>query len=308
MAAPYDLITILGHTAGGKTAVAVRVAHALGSEVISADSRQVYRDMTIGTGKDLSDYLVDGVQVPLHLVNIRNAGEEYSVFEFQKDFLAVFKGLNAEGVVPVMCGGTGMYIESVLRKYEMLRVPVNETLRNELEGKGLEELAGILGRYRSLHNRTDTGTKKRAIRAIEIADHMEKQGAVHTEIPPINSLTIGISHERDIRRSRITARLKARLEEGMVDEVRALLRKGVSHEKLEYYGLEYKYLSRYLAGKLTYDEMFSQLNTAIHRFAKRQMTYFRGMERRGIPITWLPGEASPGENAQKIVDLFAGNN
>jgi tRNA dimethylallyltransferase len=306
MAAPYDLITILGHTAGGKTAVAARVARAAGGEVISADSRQVYRDMTIGTGKDHDDYLVDGVRVPVHLTDIRAAGEEYNVFEFQKDFLSVYSSLKEAGKVPVMCGGSGMYIESVLRQYEMLQVPVNRALRNDLEDKSLDELTVILSSYRTLHNQTDSTTRKRAIRAIEIAAYMEASGEVPVGMPRIRSLTIGISHERERRRQRITDRLKTRLEQGMIDEARELLAKGVGHAKLEYYGLEYKFLSRYLSGALTYDEMYSQLNTAIHRFAKRQMTYFRGMERRGIPITWLPGEASQEELAGRIVDLFRG--
>jgi len=306
MASAFDLITILGHTAGGKTAIAAQVAHALGGEVISADSRQVYRGMTIGTGKDQDDYLVNGAQVPVHLLDIRTAGEEYNVFEFQKDFFDVYSRLKEAGTVPVMCGGTGMYIESVLRQYEMLHAPVNQALREELEGKGLEELNEILGRYRALHNQTDTTTRKRAVRAIEIAVHMEASGEVPAELPRLRSLTIGISHERDRRRQRITSRLRSRLEQGMIEEARELLRNGVSHAKLEYYGLEYKFLSRYLSGTLTYDEMFTRLNTAIHRFAKRQMTYFRGMERRGIPITWLPGEASPEENVGRIVDLFSG--
>jgi tRNA dimethylallyltransferase len=244
--------------------------------------------MTIGTGKDLNDYLVKGVRVPVHMVNIRDAGEAYNVFEFQQDFLSVYTSLEEAGKMPVMCGGSGMYIESVLRQYEMLRVPVNEPLRKELEGKRLEELATILSSYRALHNQTDTATRKRAIRAIEIATYMEASGEMPMEMPQINSLTIGIRHERDSRRQRITARLRARLDEGMIDEVRELLANGVSHEQLEYYGLEYRFLSRYLSGELTYDEMFSQLNTAIHRFAKRQMTYFRGMERRGIPVTLGP--------------------
>lgn len=307
MTASYDLISILGHTAGGKTAVAASVAHALDGEVISADSRQVYRDMTIGTGKDLDDYLVEGQRVPVHLVDIREAGEEYNVYAFQKDFLSVYTRLKGNGIVPVMCGGTGMYIESVLRRYEMLRVPVNETLRKELEGKSLPELAAILRSYKSLHNRTDTDTKKRAIRAIEIAVHKDNNLEDPGEMPPIRSLTIGISYARDTRRRRITERLKARLEEGMVEEARALLGKGVSHAQLEYYGLEYKYLSRYLSGELSYDEMLSQLNTAIHRFAKRQMTYFRGMERRGIPITWLPGELPTEEKVRKIVEMYRGS-
>lgn len=306
MAAPYDLITILGHTAGGKTAVAARVAHTVGGEVISADSRQVYRDMTIGTGKDHDDYLVDGVRVPVHLTDICAAGEEYNVFEFQKDFLTVYSSLKEAGKVPVMCGGSGMYIESVLRQYEMIHVPVNHVLRKELEDSSLEELIEILSNYRTLHNQTDSTTRKRAIRAIEIAVYMEASGEVSAEMPLIRSLTIGIIHERERRRQRITDRLKSRLEQGMVDEVRELLEKGVDQAKLEYYGLEYKFLSRYLSGVLTYDEMFSQLNTAIHRFAKRQMTYFRGMERRGIPITWLPGEASQDDLVGRIVDLFRG--
>lgn len=307
MAASFDLITILGHTAGGKTAIAARVAHTLGGEVISADSRQVYRDMTIGTGKDLDDYLVNGKRVPVHLVDICDAGEAYNVFEFQQDFLSVYNRLKEAGKVPVMCGGSGMYIESVLRQYDMLRVPVNEQLRTELEGKRLDELAEILSMYRSLHNQTDTSTKKRAIRAIEIAAYMETSGEVPAKIPQISSLTVGISHERDIRRQRITARLKSRLEEGMIGEARELLANGIRHEQLDYYGLEYRFLSRYLSGELSYDEMFSQLNTAIHRFAKRQMTYFRGMERRGIPVTWLPGDAPPDENARMIVEMFAGS-
>jgi tRNA dimethylallyltransferase len=307
MATPYDLITILGHTAGGKTAVAARVAHAVGGEVISADSRQVYRGMTIGTGKDHDDYVVDGVRVPVHLVDIRTAGEEYNVFEFQKDFLSVYTRLKEAGKVPVMCGGTGMYIEAVLRQYEMLHVPVNEVLRKELSDKSLEELKAILSNYRRLHNQTDSTTRQRAVRAIEIAMHMEETGKVPAAIPRINSLVIGISHEREKRRQRITSRLKSRLDEGMVDEARELLRKGVDHARLEYYGLEYKFLSRYLSGALTYEEMFSQLNTAIHRFAKRQMTYFRGMERRGIPITWLAGEASQDELVARIADLYTGS-
>jgi len=304
MAAAFDLITILGHTAGGKTAVAAQTAYALGGEVISADSRQVYRGMTIGTGKDHDDYMVNGVRVPAHLLDIRDAGQEYNVYEFQKDFVSVYTRLKEAGKVPVMCGGSGMYIESILRQYEMLPVPVNETLRQALEDKTLDELTKMLRRYRNLHNQTDITVKKRAIRAIEIAVHMESSGDDALEIPSMNSLTIGISHDREVRRERITRRLRIRLQEGMIDEDTALLQQGVSHEKLEYYGLEYKYLSRYLAGKITYDEMFSQLNTAIHRFAKRQMTYFRGMERRGIPITWLPGDAPPAKTAGKIVEIF----
>ncbi len=304
MQATPDIITILGHTAGGKTALAAYVAHHLGGEVISADSRQVYRGMTIGTGKDYGDYVVEGRKVPYHLIDIMDAGEVYNVYAFQKDFFSVYVKLKEHGILPVMCGGTGLYIESVLRQYDMLHVPVNEARRRELDALDLEELTAILGSYGRLHNTTDSLSKKRAIRAIEIAEHEVKEQHPQYSLPEIRSLNIGIRYERDVRRTRITERLKQRLDEGMIAEAEALLKAGVDHEKLEYYGLEYRYLSQYLRGALSRDEMFSRLNSAIHRFAKRQMTYFRGMERRGVKIHWIDGSLPLMEKVEKICVLF----
>lgn len=298
------MITILGHTAGGKTALAAHVAHQFGGEVVSADSRQVYRGMTIGTGKDYEDYVVEGQKVPYHLVDIMDAGEAYNVYAFQKDFFSVYSNLKERGVLPILCGGTGLYIESVLRQYDMLHVPVNESRRRELDALDLEELAVILGRYRQIHNTTDTLSKKRAIRAIEIAEYEQRGQQRQLTFPAIRSLNIGIRYERDIRRRRITERLKQRLNEGMVGEAEALLKAGVDHETLEYYGLEYKYLSQHLRGTLSHDEMFSGLNSAIHRFAKRQMTYFRGMERRGVKIHWIDGSLPFREKVEKICVLY----
>lgn len=303
-----DMITILGHTAGGKTALAAQVAYALNGEVVSADSRQVYRGMTIGTGKDYEDYLVKGVEVPVHLVDILDAGAEYNVFEFQKDFFRVYTDLKDRGKLPVLCGGTGMYIEAVLREYDMLKVPLNETRRRELEGLDLEELKAVLSRYRTLHNTTDTLSRKRAIRAIEIAEYEHEHGRQQQERPRIRSLNIGVRYDREERRRRITARLRQRLEGEMIAEAETLLDAGVGHEKMEYYGLEYKYLSRYLRGVLTYDEMFDSLNTAIHQFAKRQMTYFRGMERRGVVIHWLDGSQAAEEKVKAVLELFRNRN
>lgn len=299
-----EMITILGHTAAGKTALAAHVAHALTGEVISADSRQVYRGMTIGTGKDYDDYMVDGVLVPFHLVDIAEAGEEYNVFCFQCDFIRVYRELKDRGRLPVLCGGTGLYIESVLRGYEMTYVPVDEKRRKELDDMDQDALVQLLGRYRSLHNTTDTLTRKRTIRAIEIAEYELVAGREGPVIPSVNSLNAGIRYEREDRRNRITERLRQRLEQGMVEEAEALLQGGLDHDKLEYYGLEYKYLSQYIKGDLTYDEMFSGLNTAIHRFAKRQMTWFRGMERRGIKIHWIEGEQPLEEKVETIIRLY----
>lgn len=299
-----DMITILGHTAGGKTSLAASVAHLFGGEVISADSRQVYRGMTIGTGKDYGDYVVEGQKVPYHLIDILDAGEAYSVHTFQKDFFSAYGKLKKRGVLSVLCGGTGLYIESVLRQYDMLHVPVNEARRRELEALDLEELTAILDRYRRLHNTTDTLSKKRAIRAIEIAEYEKKEQSRESSFPVIRSVNVGIRYERDVRRSRITDRLKQRLDEGMIGEAEALLKAGVDHEKLEYYGLEYKFLSQYLRGALSREEMFSGLNSAIHRFAKRQMTYFRGMERRGVKIHWLDGSLPFMEKVERIRYLY----
>ncbi len=304
MPSKYDMITILGHTAGGKTAVAACLAHDLNGEVISGDSRQVYRGMDLGTGKDYTDYRVDGVKVPYHLIDIIDAGDEYNVFEFQKDFLVAYQAIQGREKLPVFCGGTGMYIESVLRRYEMLHVPVNHSLREELEAKDMDELAALLKSYKALHNTSDTDSRKRIIRAIEIAEYSRRKGKPSKDFPEISSLNIGISFDRETRRSRITERLKVRLEEGMVEEAKFLLDRGVGYEKLEYYGLEYKYLSLYLRDEISYEEMFRQLNTAIHRFAKRQMTYFRGMEKRGVKIHWINGKTPLREKVDMIRSLY----
>lgn len=281
------MITILGPTACGKTAFAAHLASNIGGEIISADSRQVYRAMDIGTGKDLDDYIVEGKKVPYHLIDIADAGEKYNVFRYQHDFLEAYNDIRSRNVVPILCGGTGLYIESVLRGYHLSPVPQNHALRASLEGKTLEELTDILKGYKALHNTTDTDTVQRAIRAIEIEDYCAKIPLEDRYFPEINSLVVGLDIERDLRREKITRRLKQRLDEGMVDEIRGLIDKGVSPDDLIYYGLEYKYLTLYVIGKMSYEEMVCLLEIAIHQFAKRQMTWFRGMERRGIEINWI---------------------
>ena len=299
----YDLITLLGPTACGKTTLAVALAHRLGTGVISADSRQVYRRMDLGTGKDMADYtLADGQTVPSYLIDIAEPGYKYNVYEFQRDFLQVYETLRARGETPVLCGGTGMYIEAVLRGFRLVSVPVNEPLRHELEGKTLDELTEILKRYKTLHNTSDVDTVKRAVRGIEIEEYYATHPAEKGEFPKINSLVIGLDVERDVRRERISRRLRQRLDEGMVDEVRRLLDEGIPAEDLIYYGLEYKYLTQYVTGVFTYDEMVSQLEIAIHQFAKRQMTWFRGMERRGIPIQWIDSSLSTEEKVNEIMN------
>lgn len=299
----YDLITLLGPTACGKTTLAVALAHRLGTGVISADSRQVYRRMDLGTGKDMADYtLADGQTVPSYLIDIAEPGYKYNVYEFQRDFLQVYETLRARGETPVLCGGTGMYIEAVLRGFRLVSVPVNEPLRHELEGKTLDELTEILKRYKTLHNTSDVDTVKRAVRGIEIEEYYATHPAEEGEFPKINSLVIGLDVERDVRRERISRRLRQRLDEGMVDEVRRLLDEGIPAEDLIYYGLEYKYLTQYVTGVFTYDEMVSQLEIAIHQFAKRQMTWFRGMERRGIPIQWIDSSLSTEEKVNEIMN------
>lgn len=299
----YDLITLLGPTACGKTTLAVALAHRLGTGVISADSRQVYRRMDLGTGKDMADYtLADGQTVPSYLIDIAEPGYKYNVYEFQRDFLQVYETLRARGETPVLCGGTGMYIEAVLRGFRLVSVPVNEPLRHELEGKTLDELTEILKRYKTLHNTSDVDTVKRAVRGIEIEEYYATHPAEEGEFPKINSLVIGLDVERDVRRERISRRLRQRLDEGMVDEVRRLLDEGIPAEDLIYYGLEYKYLTQYVTGVFTYDEMVSQLEIAIHQFAKRQMTWFRGMERRGISIQWIDSSLSTEEKVNEIMN------
>ena len=300
----YDLITILGPTASGKTPLAAALADKLQTEIISADSRQVYRRMDLGTGKDLADYAVNGHAIPFHLIDIVEPGTKYNVFEYQRDFLKAYQEVAAKGKLPILCGGTGMYLESVLKGYRLLPVPENPALRASLEGKSLEELTALLASYKKLHNSTDVDTPKRAIRAIEIEEYYKQQPVEHREFPQLNSLIIGVDIDRELRREKITRRLKQRLEEGMIDEVRNLLAEGIAPEDLIYYGLEYKYLTLHATGQLTFEEMFLQLETAIHQFAKRQMTWFRGMERRGFTIHWLDATLPTEEKVEKIDQLL----
>lgn len=297
----YELITIIGPTASGKTAFAAALAARLDTEIISGDSRQVYRSMDIGTGKDLADYVVDGKQIPYHLIDICNPGDKYNVFEYQHDFHKAFEEIQKKGKLPILCGGTGMYIESVLRGFKLLDVPQNPALRESLKGKSLAELEQILASYKVLHNKTDVDSAQRAIRAIEIEEFYKTEAPDKREYAPINSLIIGVDIDRELRREKISRRLRARLDEGMVDEVRAILATGVKPEDLIYYGLEYKFLTLYIIGQLTYDEMVSQLEIAIHQFAKRQMTWFRGMERRGLHIHWLDATLPTDEKINNVL-------
>lgn len=300
----YDLITILGPTASGKTPLAAALAYKLGTEIISGDSRQIYRRMDLGTGKDLADYIVDGHPVPYHLIDIVEPGYKYNVFEYQHDFLDAYNKVKAKEKLPILCGGTGMYLESVLKGYRLLPVPENSELRASLADKSLEELTRLLSAYKKLHNSTDVDTVKRAIRAIEIEEYYQQQPLEYREFPQINSLIIGVDIDRVLRREKISRRLKQRLDEGMVDEVKALLDGGIPAEDLIYYGLEYKYLTLFAIGELSYEEMFHQLETAIHQFAKRQMTWFRGMERRGFTIHWLDARMPTEEKVEKIINLL----
>ena len=299
------MITILGPTASGKTPVAACLAAMIGGEIISADSRQVYRRMDIGTGKDLADYTVDGRQVPYHLIDIREPGTKYNLFEYQQDFFDAYQQIQERGAVPILCGGTGLYIEAVLKGYKLSPVPQNQELRCSLEGKSLDELTQMLTDIKiktgsNMHNTTDVDSCQRAIRAIEIETYNLEHPTPRRELPSVDSVIIGIDINRDLRREKITRRLKARLEEGMVDEVRALLDEGISAENLIYYGLEYKFITEYLMGRTSYEEMFQRLEIAIHQFAKRQMTWFRGMERRGFTIHWISATLSMDEKIKAI--------
>ncbi|MBP5799211.1 MAG: tRNA (adenosine(37)-N6)-dimethylallyltransferase MiaA [Prevotella sp.] len=309
------MITILGPTASGKTPVAARLAAEIDGEVISADSRQVYRRMDLGTGKDLEDYVVrrqetgDSRNVPYHLIDIREPGTKYNLFEYQQDFYDVYQDIRRRGKVPILCGGTGLYIEAVLKGYKLSPVPQNQALRDSLEGKPLDELTRLLTELKAktgsnMHNTTDVDSCQRAIRAIEIETYNIEHPTPRRELPPVDSLIIGISIDRELRREKITRRLKARLDNGMVEEVRALLDEGIPAEDLIYYGLEYKFLTEYLTGQLTYDEMFARLEIAIHQFAKRQMTWFRGMERRGFKIHWIDATLPMEEKIERIRTLW----
>lgn len=301
----YKLITILGPTASGKTNFAAALAAHLDTEIISADSRQVYRSMDIGTGKDLADYIVNSKKIPYHLIDICNPGDKYNVFEYQHDFHRVYTNISAKGKLPILCGGTGMYIEAVLKGYKLLDVPQNPVLRESLKSKTLSELEQILASYKVLHNKTDVDSAQRAIRAIEIEEYYKNEAPDTNEYEPINSLIIGINIDREFRREKISHRLRARLEEGMVDEVKGIIDSGVKPEDLIYYGLEYKFLTLYIIGELTYNEMVSQLEIAIHQFAKRQMTWFRGMERRGSTIHWIDATLPTEEKIDKVLSLLS---
>jgi len=283
------MIVILGPTATGKTRLAARIASRIDAEVISADSRQVYRGMDIGTGKDYDDYIVDGKQVPFHLVDIAEPGTEYSVYRFQGDFLDAYKDIIARGRRVILCGGTGMYIEAVLKGYKLVRVPLNRPLRASMENKTNEELSVILQSYRALHNVTDTGEHKRLIRAIEIQQYYREHPELQKDFPKIPYRLYGVNFPREVVRARISKRLHERMDEGMVEEVKVLMKEGVSPDQLKFYGLEYKYITQFILGEVSYDEMLTLLNTAIHQFAKRQMTWFRRMERGGMDIHWLDG-------------------
>lgn len=298
----YDLIAILGPTASGKTPFATALAHKLNTEIISADSRQIYRGMDLGTGKDLADYTINGHSIPYHLIDIADPGYKYNVFEYQRDFLVSYDSIKQKGNLPVLCGGTGMYLEAVLKGYRLMPVPEDPELRARLSNYSLEELTDMLCQYKTLHNSTDVDTVKRAIRAIEIEEYYTAHPVPEREFLKLNSLIIGVDIDRELRREKITRRLKQRLDEGMVEEVRRLITQGISPDDLIYYGLEYKYLTLYVIGKLTYEEMFTGLETAIHQFAKRQMTWFRGMERRGFTIHWISAELPMEEKIAFVLD------
>ena len=303
------MITILGPTASGKTDLATHLAARLNAEIISADSRQVYRGMDIGTGKDLADYMVDGHVVPYHLIDICEPGTKYNLFRYQQDFLDCYEDIRSRGALPILCGGTGLYIEAVLKGYSLSPVPQNPELRAGLEGKSLEELTYLLADLKEknhsvMHNKTDVDSCQRAIRAIEIETYNLTKPTEERQCPPIDSLIIGVDIDREERRRKITKRLKERLKAGMIDEVDGLLKRGIPADDLIYYGLEYKFVTEYIIGKLTYEEMFRQLEIAIHQFAKRQMTWFRGMERRGFTIHWIDAMQPMKDKVEKILSLW----
>ena len=302
----FDMVTILGPTASGKTELAVNLAYSLGGEVISADSRQIYRQMDLGTGKDLTEYIVNGQVIPYHLIDIAEPGYQYNVFEFQRDFLKVYLALKEKGTFPVMCGGSGMYLEAILKGYRLIQVPINEKRRTELQSLSLDALKEILSHYKAVHNNSDTENTKRALRAIEIEEFCAVHPETDLSFPAISSLIVGINSDREVRRRRITARLKQRVDDGMIDEVQRLLNSGLNPEDLTYYGLEYKYITNYILGQLSYDEMLTTLNIAIHQFAKRQMTWFRKMEREGFKIRWMESELPTEEKTALILSWLKG--
>ena len=302
----FDILVVTGPTASGKTALAAAIANRVGGEIISADSRQVYRGMNLGTGKDYEDYHVNGKDIPCHLIDIADPGYKYSVFEYQRDFKKVYYDLKKRKIFPVVCGGSGMYADSIITGYKMFEVPPDSGLRIELEKKSMEELREILATFKSLHNTTDIDTKKRVIRAIEIEHSSRNLGSHYSEFPKIKSLLTGILFDRDTRRKRISERLKQRFDSGMIDEVKNLIDRGINIDTLIYYGLEYKFITLYLTGKISYQEMIRDLEIAIHKFAKRQMTWFRGMEKKGIKINWIDGKIPLEEKVEKVMELLKG--
>jgi tRNA dimethylallyltransferase len=300
----YDLLTILGPTATGKTELAAQMAFHLNGEVLSADSRQIYKGMDLGTGKDLADYQVNGHSVPYHLIDLVEAGTQYNVFEFQQEFIKAYEDIRHRGRFPVFCGGSGLYLEAVLKGYKLTQVPSNKIRREELSLLSLEELASLLKGLKNVHNSSDTETKNRAIRAIEIEEYLVQHPELTIEFPHMNPLIVGILFDRDMRRTRITNRLTQRLNEGLIEEVEMLLKRGLSADDLIYYGLEYKYVTLFVVGEISREMMFEKLNIAIHQFAKRQMTWFRKMEREGFEITWLDGFLPIGEKVDFVMKLI----
>ncbi len=298
------LLCICGPTATGKTRLAALVADRMHGEIISADSRQVYRGMDLGSGKDYQDYIVNGIEIPYHLVDIANAGTEYNVYKFQKDFLNAYQQIVERGKLPILCGGSGMYIESVLAAYNFVNAPIDVEFRFSLKDKTNEELSLTLSQRKALHNTTDISDRERLIRALEIANFTNESNGV-TDFPKITSLIIGILFDRDIIRQRITERLGLRLKTGMIEEIKELLKSGLTPEQLMFYGLEYRYLTMYINNEITYNEMFRLLNIAIHQFAKRQITWFRRMEKKGLKIHWIDGKKTEKEKVEEIINLYA---
>lgn len=300
----YNLLTILGPTATGKTNFAVNLAYNYGGEILSADSRQVYKNMDIGTGKDLKDYFINNEEINYHLIDIREAGTKYNLFEYQRDFFRTYKDVVNRGKTPILCGGTGLYIDAVVNNYDLREVPKNEKLRTELAEKSLAELSGILRRYKKLHNVSEIDTRKRAIRAIEIEEFLSNNEVVSKNYPQICSLILGLSFDRQIIRDRITKRLIDRLQNGLVEEVEQLMKDGVDDDTLIYYGLEYKFVTNYLRGVYSWDKMKELLNIAIHQFSKRQTTWFRRMERKGTKIWWIDGNLEMSQKMKMFEEIL----
>ena len=295
-----DLITILGPTATGKTKLAAALAYEIGAEIISADSRQVYRGMDLGTGKDIEDFIVNSNSIPYHLIDIADPGDEYNLYSFQRDFINAYDDIRGRSKKAILCGGTGMYLESVILAYDMKEAPINEGLRVELEQLSLEDLRERLSSLIDVHNITDTEDRARLIRSIEIAESRYQSSDIRSRLEGIDHHVFGISLGREEIRRRITARLKDRLNGGMLEEIRRLLDSGVKPEQLEFYGLEYKYLTQHVVGEITYNDMFQRLNSAIHQFAKRQMTWYRRMEKKGVRVVWIDGNMPMVEKIEEI--------